>query len=359
MKANLGPTAISGPLASARDEKVRNTIARWSDAPPLPVAPAGRAARTGEVDGITFPERSDVALERQPRRASLAPYAAVAIAAALLVGFGVWISRRDRGGEANPVDRPTPAAGAANGAATSGTGAVPASREESAPTLVRERAPAVILKEPTPLAPRAADVAPAASPRAPEVKPSPRPRPTSPPRVAQLIPTKSAGKSGIEEQQRSPAGEGAAAVAPGPKMSYCPQFDDTVYRQGVTKDVPAGFEGMAARAPRPDSGLMRVAVSLSKERPTDDEPFSVAVRFENGGDARVDVQRLEESSSRGGMRPVAGAAVPVSVSPGGVKEIYRYPLTLSGGEPYSKQFVVSDGKGDSWRTGIRIVPCAD
>jgi eukaryotic-like serine/threonine-protein kinase len=361
MKANVDPTAISGPVQSARDEKVRNTIARWSDAPPLPVAPAGRSARTGEVDGITFPERSDVAPERGPRRASLGPYAAVAVAAALLVGFGVWISRRNRGGEANPVDRPTPAAIAANGAAAPGAETVPASREKSAPPLTREpeRAAAFVPKEPTPLAPGAAGGAPAASPRPLEVKPSPRPRPTSPPRLAQLIPTKSAGKSGIEEQPGSPAGESAAAIVPGPKMSYCPQFDDTVYRQGVTKDVPVGFESMAARAPRPDSGLMRVAVSLSKERPTDDEPFTVAVRFENGGDARVDVQRLEESSSRGGMRPVGGAAVPVSVSPGGVKEIYRYPLTLSGGEPYSKQFVVSDGKGDSWRTGIRIVPCGD
>jgi hypothetical protein len=59
------------------------------------------------------------------------------------------------------------------------------------------------------------------------------------------------------------------------------------------------------------------------------------------------------------MRAVSGASVPVSVSPGGVKEIYRYPLTLSGGEPYNKQFVVSDGKGDSWRTTFRIVPCGD
>ena len=142
-------------------------------------------------------------------------------------------------------------------------------------------------------------------------------------------------------------------------MRYCPQFDDTVYKQGVTKDVPSGFEGMASKAPRPDSGLMRLGVSLSKDHPMDDEPFVVAVRFENGGDARVDVQRLEESSSRGGMRPVGGASVPTSVSPGGVKEIYRYPLTLSAGEPYIKQFVVSDGKGDSWRTGIRIVPCGD
>ena len=142
-------------------------------------------------------------------------------------------------------------------------------------------------------------------------------------------------------------------------MRYCPQFDDTVYRQGVTRDVPAGFEGIATKAPRPDSGLMRVSISVSKERPADDESFFVVVRFENGGDARVDVQRLEESSSRGGMRPVAGAAVPVSVSPGGMKELYRYPLTLSGGEPYNKQFVVADGKGDSWKSGVRIVPCGD
>jgi hypothetical protein len=142
-------------------------------------------------------------------------------------------------------------------------------------------------------------------------------------------------------------------------MHYCAQFDDTVYRQGVTREVPTGFEGMAAKAPRPDSGLMKVSIALSKERPADDEAFTVAVRFENGGDARVDVQRLEESSSRGGVRPVPAAAVPVSVSPGAIKELYRYPLTLSGGEPYSKQFVVSDGKGDSWKGGVRLVPCGD
>lgn len=142
-------------------------------------------------------------------------------------------------------------------------------------------------------------------------------------------------------------------------MHYCPQFDDTVYRQGVTRDVPQGFEGTAAKAPRPDSGLMKVSISLSRERPTDDESFTVAVRFENGGDARVDVQRLEESSSRGGVRPVTGASVPVSVGPGAIKELYRYPLSLSGGEPYTKQFVVSDTRGDSWRSAVRLVPCGD
>jgi eukaryotic-like serine/threonine-protein kinase len=359
MKADLGPTGISGPIASERDQKFRNTIARWSDAKPLPVAPPGRSARTGEVNGITFPEGSDVARQSRPRRSPLAAYAAIAVAAALLVGFGVWISRRDRGGAANPADRPTPAAPASNEPVSSAT--APASPATSAVPSGRGReAAAAIPIEPTP-APAAVETA-GVSPlsRVADARPSPRPHPTSPPRVAQLLPTPAAsGRGGAEESRRSAAGEAAAPAVPGPKMHYCPQFDDTVYKQGVTKDVPTGFEGMAAKAPRPDSGLMRIAVSLSKERPADDEPFSVAIRFENGGDARVDVQRLEESSSRGGMRPVAGAAVPVSVSPGGVKEIYRYPLTLSGGDAYTKQFVVSDGKGDSWRTTLRIVPCGE
>jgi hypothetical protein len=142
-------------------------------------------------------------------------------------------------------------------------------------------------------------------------------------------------------------------------MRYCPQFEDTVFKQGVVRDVPSGFSGEATKAPRPDSGLMKINVSLSAEKPMDDQSFFVAVRFENGGDSRVDVQRLEESSSRGGLRAVSGASVPVSVSPGGVKELYRYPLSLSGGEPYGKQFVAIDSKGDSWKTGLRIVPCGD
>jgi len=142
-------------------------------------------------------------------------------------------------------------------------------------------------------------------------------------------------------------------------MSYCLQLDDTNFKQGVVRDVPTGFGDVATKAPRPDSGLMRIKISLSTERPVDDQSFFVIVRFENGGDSRVDVQRLEESSSRGGMRPVPGAAVPVSVSPGGMKELYRYPLALSGGEPYGKQFVAVDSKGDRWNTGLRIVPCGD
>jgi eukaryotic-like serine/threonine-protein kinase len=355
LKADFAGAEIPGGISGERDRKFLSTIARWSAATPASRA-GGDSLAGSRPETDRFAADATVTASGVPRPEprggepkTFARYAVVAFAAALLVGFGVWISRRDRASEPGPVDRPTPAALASNGPAPSGPGAEPASRD-TVPTPVPEperEASIAVSKEPTP------------SSRAPEAKPSPRPRPTSPPRVAQVLPTKSAsGRSAVDEPQRSPAGQSAVA-APGPKMRYCPQFDDTVYKQGVTKDVPAGFDGMAAKAPRPDSGLMRLGVSLSKDHPMDDEPFSVAVRFENGGDARVDVQRLEESSSRGGMRPVAGASVPVSVSPGGVKEIYRYPLTLSAGEPYGKQFVVSDGKGDSWRTGIRIVPCGD
>jgi eukaryotic-like serine/threonine-protein kinase len=347
VKADLAPTEISGPVASSpRDEKYRDTIAKWPTPPP--VAAPGRSARPGEISGITFPE-GDVAMpEARPRRSPFVTYGIVAVAAALLVGFGVWISQRDRSVGDVAAGRPTPASvaevvGSTERASPSGAEAAPttAPKPDEPTTAVTSRAgsPVAVDVVPTPLA----------SSRPAQAKPTPRPRPTSPPRIAQVIPP----KPGAAEETR------AAEVPAGPKMRYCPQFDDTVYKQGVTKDVPAGFEGMAAKAPRPDSGLMRIGVALSKEHPLDDESFVVTVRFENGGDGRVDVQRLEESASRGGMRAVSGASVPVSVSPGGVKEIYRYPLTLSGGEPYNKQFVVSDGKGDSWRTTFRIVPCGD
>jgi hypothetical protein len=360
MKADLEPTHVSGPLASARDERFRNTIAKWSDVPSPVVAPPGRPARPGEVEGITFPARNEVApTEEKRRRPTLAAYGAVAVAAALLVAFGVWISRRDRGSEAGRFERP---------ALVSSPPVPEVARKEpdragDVPTLAQKPDFEPTVEVPKELTMPARSQVVAASEK--EVPRTPSSRQTPSARVAQLFPTKPAprakdpGVAAAEAPRRSAEpGELPAAMA-GAKMHYCAQFDDTVYRQGVTKDVPAGFEGMAAKAPRPDSGLMKVTISLSKERPSDDEPFTVAVRFENGGDARVDVQRLEESSSRGGVRPVGAAAVPVSVGPGAIKELFRYPLALSGGEPYSKQFVVTDAKGDSWKGGVRLVPCGD
>ncbi|HEY3122539.1 MAG TPA: protein kinase [Thermoanaerobaculia bacterium] len=388
MKAKLAGPEVRARITNERDLKFRSTIAKWSATTPASLRPGAdplavsqpetldESAASATVTAQAPPVRREgVPVETTKRRLPLGGYAAVAVAAALLVGFGVWVSGRDRGTEPSGLDRPT-----------AGPSTQAESRDETLPTPVRklDREPATVAqatpakapvegpvvgegssvgKEPT--APVKREVtAPSSSTtekRSTTKAPS-RPRPTPAARIAQLLPTKPARRvdeprTGVETQ--NPRREDIPAPGTQPKMRYCPQFEKTAYEQGVTKDVPKGFDGMAAKAPRPDSGLMKVGISLSKERPADDESFFVAVRFVNEGDARVDVQRLDESASRGGLRQVAGAAVPVSVSPGGIKELYRYPLTLSGGDTYFKQFVVSDAKGDSWKAGIRLVPCGD
>lgn len=342
------------------DRKFRSTIARWAEATPRPADSEGETYRlpgTGDVSIPRGPGRPATASTRPVatpdtgtfegrRRSGFGGYLVAATVAALLVGFGVWIAGRNREADrASPTNVPASAHGRSFPA--SETPRTSAREEAKPPAIEPPAAPAAV---PT--------VAVALAPTIAEGKPTPaiiaRSKPTPAPRVALLRPTKNA----VPEPASVPA---AVAQAPrsDPKMRYCPQFDDTVFKQGTVRDVPTGFSGEATKAPRPDSGLMKINVALSAERPMDDQSFFVTVRFENGGDSRVDVQRLDESSSRGGLRPIAGAAVPVSVSPGGVKELYRYPLSLSGGEPYSKQFVAIDSKGDSWKTGLRIVPCAD
>ena len=355
---------------SASDVKFRSTIARWAEATPpkadaeakttrlpnpdeptvLPGLPhEWSTARTRPVTGPTEPQRFPGA-----ERKSLAGYLGAAALAALLVGFGVWIAGRDPSepvrepsADRAPPDRPA--------AATMPTAPAVLPAPTPGPDAGREPPTEPAIRDAEPRVAEAAE-APAVTPRSVA-----KTRPTPAPRIALNRPT-AVTRSKEGGPPTGEAGAGAApveapAVRTGPKMTYCAQLDDTVFKQGVVRDVPAGFEGMATKAPRPDSGLMRIHISLTAEKPVDDQPFSVIVRFENGGDSRVDVQRLEESASRGGLRAVSGAAVPVSVSPGGMKELHRYPLTLSGGEPYGKQFVAIDSKGDSWKTGIRLVPC--
>jgi serine/threonine-protein kinase len=392
MKADLAAAQAPEKITNARDLKFRKTIARWSGTTP-PASPIPGAPKPAEPQDQTVSESADgrtITARATPRparrdsgpmakrRSPYVGYAGVALAAALLVGFGVWVSGRDRKFDPTGLVA-TPGPSLANNAVSSRV--TPELREEIVQTPVRNvERESTALSKPTPAisldresrvptesaAPLIKpEVTAPASSRSAETRPSPRPtraRPTPAPRIAQLIPTRPSRpaedqRAGAEAPRTDAGRAGAPAIVSQTKMHYCPQFDDTVYKQGVVKDVPTGFDGMASKAPRPDSGLMKLGVSISKERPADDESFFVVVRFENGGDAKVDIQRLEESSSRGGMRPVEGAAVPVSVSPGGMKELKRYPLSLSGGEPYNKQFVVSDGKGDSWRAGIRLVPC--
>jgi serine/threonine-protein kinase len=343
------------------DLKFRSTIARWADATPPQADPEGETHRlpstasTRPVAGAP-PETETPGGARG--RPAFAGYLVAAALAALLVGFGVWIAGRDRRVQAAndaALPRSTDLPASVRGG--------PASETPRASDSEEARPPA---DEPAAIPAPAPTVAVGLAPTAAESKPTAvsvsKTKPTPAPRVALLRPTKAASPP---EDPRLAAGAPIppSGVAPAarsdPKMRYCPQFDDTVFKQGVVRDVPAGFSGEATKAPRPDSGLMKIHIAVSAERPMDDQSFFVTVRFENGGDSRVEVQRLEESASRGGLRPIAGATVPVSVSPGGVKELYRYPLSLSGGEPYSKQFVAVDSKGDSWKSGVRIVPCGD
>lgn len=372
VKELFGTGGSSRPSAS--DVKFRTSIARWAEATPPVPDPQGKTVRLADPDDPTvipaLPHDWSTAQTRpvtdptepqsfgsRGRKSPFAGYLAAAGLAALLVGFGVWIAGRDERKSSAALDAPTAEAPLTNLHASARVRTAPAF-EAGTSDRETEKVPA----PPPGEEPTTTDLAagPVSTPKAVA-----KPRPTPAPRTAQLRPTSVVARSQVEtrpsaaEARSDTANVGAAAPRSGPKMSYCPQLDDTVFKQGVVRDVPTGFGDQATKAPRPDSGLMRINLSLSTERPVDDQSFFVIVRFENGGDSRVDVQRLEESSSRGGLRPVAGAAVPVSVSPGGMKELLRYPLTLSGGEPYGKQFVAVDSKGDSWKTGLRLVPCGD
>jgi serine/threonine-protein kinase len=375
VKELFGTGGSSRPSA-ASDLKFRSTIARWADATPQQPDPQGKTlrladaaeetavpagaerwstARTRPASGPPEPE----VLDRAKRKSAFAGYLAAAGLAALLVGFGVWIAGRNERTRSAALDLP-PAAAPSTDRPTSARARTAAAGEPVRTTDQDANREPVKLAAPPVEKPATTDLVPdkAATPSVVA-----KARPTPAPRSAQLRPAKDA----LPKKERPPpaaepqstVGTASAPARSGPKMSYCLQLDDTVFKQGVVRDVPSGFGDVATKAPRPDSGLMRMNVSLSTERPVDDQSFFVIVRFENGGDSRVDVQRLEESSSRGGLRPVPGAAVPVSVSPGGMKELHRYPLSLSGGEPYGKQFVAVDSKGDSWKTGLRIVPCGD
>lgn len=414
--ADLPPTVkaqreigAAGLPTDGRDLKFRGTIARWSaTTPPAPDADADTLLREGaRKEKVPLPPPGPAAtastrpVAEEPERArktAVVGYAAVAVSAALLVGFGVWISGRDRGAESFPVGARTPVesvdvAGREKGSSPADPAGGLESRRDAAAVAPQpappsplasgtqpERLPTMSVQEAQGIRGTAGDLQAASreptqiaravpgegipAQKIPPPTARPKARPTQAPRIAQILPTKPpprrGGEAGVETRPQTDAGSPGSAPQPTlPKMRYCPLFERTAYEQGVVKDVPTGFEDMATKAPRPDSGLMKIVISLSTEKPLDDQPFAVVVRFENGGDSRVDLRRLEESASRGGTRPVAAPSVPVSVSPGGMKELYRYQIALSAGEPYSKQFIAIDGKGDSWRTGFRMVPCGD
>lgn len=135
---------------------------------------------------------------------------------------------------------------------------------------------------------------------------------------------------------------------------YCSSVGETVFAS--SQQNAAGFEGLDGSVLRADAAMMRVAVGLSAERPLEGQPFFITLGFENGGDYSVQIRRLEESTSAGEFRPIAGALVPASVAPGGLKELHRYRVSLSG-QSFEKEFAVVDRNGDTWKAAVRLVPC--
>jgi hypothetical protein len=142
------------------------------------------------------------------------------------------------------------------------------------------------------------------------------------------------------------------------RIRFCSELEDTDYKQGVSKEIASGFQDKAARAPRPDSGLMVIRVSISPEHPMEDQPAFIKVKFENGGDNPVRIEQVQESLSRGGTRNVPNIALPVIVNPGGVKDLFESQIDLAGGEPYNKQYLVIDNRGDSWKAWFHLRPCS-
>ena len=141
----------------------------------------------------------------------------------------------------------------------------------------------------------------------------------------------------------------AVAISP---IRYCARVDQTPFR-------PAPPNGSAEGNVRSDAEFMRVKISVPQGAGADGRPAVARVLFENGGDSSVLLDRLEVASASGGLRRAAGAMFPVRIPAGGLKEIYRYPLPLTGGETGAREFVVVDRDGDSWGATLRPVPCGN
>jgi eukaryotic-like serine/threonine-protein kinase len=211
------------------------------------------------------------------------------------------------------------------------------------------------------------------TPTVPEQNPLVSPeKPASPSETPPLMPTVLPSMAALPRPQLVARGStpfkraehGAPTVlAETPKLTFCPLVERTSYEQGVVKEKPKGFssdEPEAYRAPRTDSARMSIEVTVQPERPLEAEPFNITARFVNGGDIGVVVARIEESAVReaGGFRPVTTTALPIEVEVGGALEIYRYQGILTARSGFLKELRVTDDRKDSWKTLIRLVPCA-
>ena len=146
----------------------------------------------------------------------------------------------------------------------------------------------------------------------------------------------------------------AVAISEGsaPTVRYCARADETPFR-------PASANGSAEGSVRSDAELMHLKISVPEGADADAGPAVARILFENGGDSSILLDRLEVASASSDLRRAAGATLPIRIPAGGLKEIYRYPLTLAPGDTGARQFVVVDRDGDSWGATLRPVPCGN
>lgn len=282
--------------------------------------------------GSAVPDRAS-ATPRNSGQHSLSGYLIAAAVGALLVGFGILLGGLVRGMEpwlqqrssrASVVDSRPAVSRATHG--TAGTAIVSSSVSNDAPAFPRSSEATSVISA----GDAEAETSPAGSS---SVRSVAKPSSISPRRSARPL-----------------VAIRAEAVLPAlASTRYCARSGETVFRPRPLTGVDDS-EDLAAQAPRPDSGLMRLLFTVSAP------PTFATVSFENGGDTSVFLQRLEQSTNGREFRVVRGA-LPASVSAGGVKELLRYPVAPGENETYERRFVAVDRRGDSWTASVELVPC--
>jgi serine/threonine protein kinase len=323
LQSKFRSSEVSGRPVEATDMEAKKKGASLSGRAPATgsdVAPDDKTlAYAGPQGAKGTEDLSKPAKEAVRKSSPLGGYVMVAVGAALVVaiavGLSVLLNKKDNQAVVAPTAIPAPPTAAP---------AVLAAAPTAAP---------LVQIQPTALPPEKPQ---GTASKREEKKPGKREEPST--RVAQLLPT--------------------AAAPVRHKVRYCSQLDDTDYKQGVPKDVPTGFQERAGRAPREDSALMIIKASASPEHPSSDTEAFVSIKFENNGDKLVNIVSLLETLPRGGTRPVPNAQLPSIVSPGNLKELAQFQVDLSDGEPWKKQFIVTDVKGDSWKASFSLLPCS-
>jgi hypothetical protein len=183
---------------------------------------------------------------------------------------------------------------------------------------------------------------------------NPPAKPAMPPIAEAPVRAEAAAPRRVEKPRPARMRRPAVAISEGsaPTVRYCARVDETPFR-------PASANGSAEGSVRSDAELMHLKISVPEGAGADAGPAVARILFENGGDSSILLDRLEVASASSDLRRAAGATLPIRIPAGGLKEIYRYPLTLAPGETGARQFVVVDRDGDSWGAMLHPVPCGN